>query len=350
MAPPNDSTDDLPEGNEPHDPGDVLPPRLLRRFRRRRGSAPFSGEEKEQDAVLQTQFLVVAATVLLFLIWLALRAGYGHRRDMPLVFYGPLLTVIFFGTATAFPEAVAYVFGPMVKRLSRGTPSAAPKRGDERDTASKRAFRRLHEWRRRWQPRLVYVFTALTGAGFLGLVWKSGLAVESPYIPLVTAPAVFGPFVARDDTTVRYLLGIVGGLLVFIALALPTETCGGCVTTRDAVHELKGASDPVVRQVRAELVKAEDYRPSRWVFVTVGFVFLAIAGVISSVRMQNERDLKRDNLTLESERDTLDSERDKLIEHRQRLYDLAVAHSVPVPADLASELGQTNEPGSEEDA
>lgn len=270
-------------------------PQSVRRSRFGRArTKPFSPEEKEQQAVFQTQVLVAAAIVLLLTVWPLLKYEYDPPRSLPGALVVPFLVVILVGGLTGFAEWWMPFAWDVFK--GRGSPAPAPDVG---------------KWkarRRRFQPKLVYVLTALIVSGLIALVWKTGLAIESPYIPLVTAPAVFGVFVALDWRTAAALIAIVATISVSISVALPREPCHGCLDRPVPSMRLADATPAYLTQFDRQLRLTAANRPGSEAFLIVGLFSLALAGLIGIGRLQNDRDLKRRLLGLAAERDRLSRE------------------------------------------
>jgi hypothetical protein len=250
-------------------------------------------EEKESQALFQTKVLVAAAFFLGGMVWVLAKNGYAKDRALPREFVYACIFVAVVGVLTAFAE----IWLGFLRDLFLGPESnghSIPK-----------WVERLKAWRRSYQPQLVYLLTAVLGFGFSALVWKTGLAIESPYIPLVTAPAVFGPFVARTPGTVAALLVIVAGLLIVITLKAPEAPCEGCLSHPVPGTPLHAATPTELRMFEADLRKAEEHRPGPGVYLTVGLAFLLTATGISITRWNRDKKVRQQKLTLQAERDVL---------------------------------------------
>jgi hypothetical protein len=317
-----DNETDDPAG----DPGAASSSGFLRRFRIGRSTQPVSPEEKEDRAIFQTQVLVVAAAFLLPLVWILLHHGYERPRELPVVFLVAMGAVMVLGGLSGFAETWMGISWSLGKRLT----------GDENGTHVPDFVGSLRAVRQRVQPRLVYVLTAVTVVGFCGLVVDTGLSIESPYIPLITAPAVFGPFVAREGSTAGALIAIVAILLIVITLLFPGEACDTCLDLGEVSQQLEGSADPGLRQLAGRVELTEQYRPKPGVFLTVGFVFLALAGLISIGRLRTERDLKR-------AKSELTADRERLLAHQRQLIALLISNGGTVPGEIIQDAGASND-------
>jgi hypothetical protein len=258
--------------------------------RDRRGE-PGSSEEIAERAVTQTQVLVGTAFVLVLVVALLLKTGYEDPPDLPGSFLYTCIGVIFVGGATGFAEQWMALAWSLYKGANGGPPK-------EWDTA-------LKKFRERFQPYLVYLLTAGNLCAFTSLVWNTGLSIESPFIPLVTAPAVFGPFVARKVATIIALLVIVGIVLCGITWLLPREPCDGCLTRPVSEQPLDEAGPRYLRAFDEQLHETHQHRPRPGVFLVVGLAFLALATVIAIGRHSKERELREEAIALTAERDVL---------------------------------------------
>lgn len=132
---------------------------------------------------------------------------------------------------------------------------------------------------------------------FIALVWQTGLGIESPYIPLVTIPAVFGPFVARSGDTVKVLVVVVGLALGAITVWAPECRGSYCEKTeRIAATAAPGHA----QSGTAESTTFEVPKPHRVVYAAVSWLLIVLAGIISSGRLARERELLEENEELRS--------------------------------------------------
>lgn len=203
---------------------------------------------REQVAVLVTGNFVFVVTALISLSY-----GYHDHRGLPrdfLIFEGVVVGV---GSLTAFPDVAAWIWAVLSGRSGKYEPS--------------KSMTRYIYGVLRFHTPIVFGLSFVVLIGVTDLVRETGLGIESPFIPMVAAPAVFGPFVARNRRTVAILLVLVSAALAAIAWGAPMYSCPGghCI---------------------------EAQQPDRGVYFGVVVVFLAIAGRIAGNRLERENELK----------------------------------------------------------
>jgi hypothetical protein len=254
-----------------------------------------AAQKKEPTALLQTKVLMVAAFAFGVMVFALLKSGYAVSRKPPLAFYLPCIVVFSVGAVTVYGDAV----WREIRRTWEGVVSSEEPDGDDPVPRGPSSAQDGVESKGLWlrnrpnvQPLLVYSLTAIIVVGFAELVWDTGLAIESPYVAFVTAPAVFGPFVARRGGTVAALVLVAVALLVTMTWLFPTVPCHGCANLTDDLHSMTGNA------LKARVLSWERHRPSPEVYLVSGLAVLALAGTISAQRMRREGKLVRENRDL----------------------------------------------------
>jgi MFS family permease len=224
-------------------------------------------KKDDTDAVYQTTVIAFGNIVILAVVWGLLRWGYPEPREPPTLFTIAQVVISAVGCVTAIPEHVAamvaqtwtedpYEPGPQLKRWLSARP--------------------------RVQPFVVFALAALVLASLTYLVWVTGLGIESPFVALAAAPAVFGPFVARKRRGVVVgLVAIVSVLLGVVAIWAPTSPCGR--------HECTSPQATASRE------------PGRGVFFATTVTVLVIVGVISANKLETEKKTRVKLKNLETE-------------------------------------------------
>lgn len=265
---------------------------FFRRFRAAaRDTEPVDPREKEERAVSQTRILVLAATFLFIMVLVLLSYGYEEPRTVPAAFWVPCLVVVVVGTLAAYGEVlwkalIVDAWGSLVGK-------------NKQDYRPGRVQSAWLKRRPDLLPGFVYGLTALILFAFTALIWKTGLGIESPWVPLVTAPAVFGPFVARRGGTVVALVVVVTLFLVALTFVVPGEPCDGCLAEPVPQRPLEQLSPPELRRFHQELETWQANRPKPYVYLIVGFAFLMLGGLISAGRMTREREMQRERDEME---------------------------------------------------
>ncbi|HEX4033602.1 MAG TPA: hypothetical protein VHX66_04080 [Solirubrobacteraceae bacterium] len=253
-----------------------------------------AAQKKEPTALLQTKVLMAAAFVFGVMVFALLKSGYAVTRSPPLGFYLPCGVVFSLGAVTVYGDAL----WRELRRIWEGVTTSEEPDGDDpvsqRPTSVQDGAYAKGLWLRNRpnvQPLLVYLLTAIIVVGFVELVWDTGLAIESPYVAFVTAPAVFGPFVARRGGTVAALVLVAVALLVAMTWLFPMAPCHGCANLTD-LRSMTGNT------LEARVLSWERHRPSPEVYLVSGLAVLALAGTISAQRMRREGKLVRENRDL----------------------------------------------------
>jgi hypothetical protein len=206
------------------------------------GDAP---ESVEGTAIFQTQVLILAAVMFGAVVWALLELAYPEPRTPPFAFIALCGAVVVIGLFSAFPEAL---IGRTWSGMT-GKGQYRPGRG-------------MSWWldrRPKAQPGIVYVLSAGLLLAFVALVWATGFGIESPYVPLVAAPAVFGPFVARRGRAVVGLVLVVGAMLILLTWQAPPSPC----------------------PERCPPEEVEVYKPRPVVYAGVAITLIVLAGIIS---------------------------------------------------------------------
>lgn len=222
----------------------------------------------ETDALYQTTVIAWGNLAILVVVWVLLRYGYEEPRDVPVLFTVAQLFVFGVGFTTLYARQAAEAISRM---------------WDPDDPFEPRGW--LKWWldrRPRIQPFIVFALAAIVLASLTYLVWVTGLAIESPFVPLAAAPAVFGPFVARKRKEVVVgLVAIVIVLLGLIALEAPTSACGPDACDSDG--------------------EMTAHEPDAFVYYTTTVTVLLIVGWISANKLAVEKRMRTRIRTLERE-------------------------------------------------
>jgi hypothetical protein len=98
----------------------------------------------------------------------------------------------------------------------------------------------------------LYVMTCLS---FYKLVAQTGGGLESPFIPLLVSPAIYGPFIANRPL-------MIGGMLTLNAAVI------------------------AVAVYHAPATPAKSYPAASWLYAAVSIVVIVIAGAISAAKLK----------------------------------------------------------------
>lgn len=248
--------------------------------------APDTGPTYQADVIWAGNLVFAGVTTLAVLF------AYGAHRDPPWFYIGAVSVVFIFALASRV-DSVAQWVGNRLKSLGEGEEGEAYKPGP--------LWQRYSSFLDERQGAIVYVLAGLTVVSLVALIFDTGLSIESPFIPFVTAPAVFGPFIAKNGRRARLLVGTAALVLLIITLVASPSPCGvgGCPapTLRD---ELSCASAPSLQQCAVGRVE-DRFRPRRWLYLANGVLVLVAAGLIGARRLQTEQRLRADARKAESE-------------------------------------------------
>jgi hypothetical protein len=241
-------------------------------------------EKMEATAIFQTGVLMFTALSIGVVVWLLLHYGYPIHRALPSTFLALMLTVFFVGLLTAFPDRLGRQWANVNK--AKYKPS--------------RPMKAWGRWRPGVQRAVVFALSFCLLLAFVMLVWETGLGIESPFIPLVTAPAVFGPFVALYKRSVMALVIVVSVSLGGIALWAPTTPCphAKCMPVSRPQHPSKGYRD------------AQSFRPRGGVYIGIAVTLVFLASLIAANRLERETQLEAENERLDAEVARLRSDAD----------------------------------------
>lgn len=141
-------------------------------------------------------FALFATNGLLFLFaWLVLSYGYRHSHALPTAFKVSELIIVIGSVFASFFDVLAI----RARNIGRG------RRGSGTIIGLPESLLKT----------LVFIFSVLTCIALWQLVKHTGKAVSSPFAPLLTGPAVFGPFFAREWQTIAILV-LTSVLLVWL--------------------------------------------------------------------------------------------------------------------------------------
>jgi len=223
--------------------------------------------------VFQTGVIVAGNVVITLAVIAGLRWGHFKDSNLPAVFIVPELFAIAVGILTAFPEHIE----SWIIALGRGPykPSGVMQKWlDKRDNA---------------QRYIVYLLSLLVVIALAALVLETGNISASPFVPFLTAPALFGPFVAKGWGPVVALVGAVA--LTIIVLGFNQETTKGasckpsqCLRAERPHSGAAGANDPDI--------------PATWLYGGVSLILISVAGGISAARLHREGQLEKELIRL----------------------------------------------------
>lgn len=177
------------------------------------GSPPIHEDDGETPTEEQTKPLfreqlvsiAVASVLVVIVVWIAFKLGYETKKgvheipSLPKAFWVPIAAAIAVGFVAPFG-------GDLLDALIEATGGEAMNK-------------RLPDW---VLQALVYVLTSAVAVGLTGLVARTGGFTESPFTPLMTAPAAIGPFMAQSRRTI-VLLSVFGILSVWLSLFVIDE-------------------------------------------------------------------------------------------------------------------------------
>jgi hypothetical protein len=276
----------------------------------------------EETAVSQTIVLLTAAAAIGVVVLELLKVGYPEARTPPGWFVWPTASVFVIGLATALPEHLGSIWAIVTSN------PYDPKQA-------------LPHWRARRptiQPKVVYLLSATLLLAFTALVWNTGLGIESPYVPLVSAPAVFGPFIAKRGRTVLGLAIVVGLTLGAIALWAPRSAC---------THE----SSCSARLADGRSVAVEDrYKPRKSVYVGVAVTLIVLASLIAAARLERERRVAAENAEVRERLVKLQAENAEVREKLAKLQAPQAGTEVGEPGDSYEPEEDGRARGSREDS
>jgi hypothetical protein len=194
--------------------------------------------------VFQTGVIVVGNGVILGAVVWGMKHGFAHARPIPRLFLKLEILVLGVGLLTAFPEHPRSWLYDLVRRTKKDPEG-------------------LLGWWLEHRPNIqryvVYGLSAAVLAALISLVLDTGGVIESPYVPFLTAPALFGPLVARRGRAVLLLVVVVAVAILILGLR---------------VHAVNGVS-------RSNL-------PKPWVYWSTAIILIATSGGISAARLDRE--------------------------------------------------------------
>lgn len=271
-------------------------------------------QDRAARAITQTKVLVAASFGVGLEACLLLERGYPIARTPPKLFLFPCIVVFVVGVLSLCGDVLlleaAKFWDQLSSELGESQDSDTESREDAANVRTK-----VQPWVERWHRKqltvqhwLVYALTAILVFGFVALVWNTGLAIESPYVGFVTAPAVFGPFVTRRGRMVLALVLLAVAMMAAIAWLFPMAPCGHCLKT---VTDVRGAN---AVKIKAELAQWQQHRPNPAVYFLSGIGVLTLAGGISAARRRAEGKLVRKVRQLQDENRALQERIDGLNE------------------------------------
>jgi hypothetical protein len=196
--------------------------------------------------VFQTGLIVVGNVVIFGSVLAGMRLGGFRDKSLPEAFWIAEAIIVGVGAVTAWPEDAARLWFTIAqKNYDPSTRMAA-----------------LTKARDRLQGYVVYVLTATGLFALAQLVNHTGGIAASPFLPFLTAPALFGPFVAKGGKAVFTIVVVIAGVLVGL-----TELTG----------QFPASNPPM--------------EPSAWLVAGVSLILVVGAGCISATRLEREREL-----------------------------------------------------------
>jgi MFS family permease len=220
--------------------------------------------------VFQTGVIVGGNAAITIVAFLGLKYGEFADHSVPWLFWVSEVIVITVGVLTAFPERISDVWATL---------GLQP---DDRQYSKP-----LQHWllaRGKIQPIIVYVLSVLVVVAVIALTVDTGGIVGSPFVPFLTAPALFGPFVAKRASAVGWLVAVVAITLAALGATQPKEMAYVC-TTRAACK-----TAPMVTIVARRANAPEG--SANWLYAGVAITLIVVAGSISRARLRRERTLE----------------------------------------------------------
>jgi hypothetical protein len=223
--------------------------------------------------VFQTGVIVAGNVVITCAVIAGLRWGNFKDSNLPAWFIVPELIAITVGILTAFSEHLE----SWLIALGRGPykPSRPMKKWlDRRDNV---------------QRYIVYFLSILVVIALAALVLETGNISASPFVPFLTAPALFGPFVAKGRGPVVGLVGVVALTIIILGVNQETKgvmSCkpGQCLKAERLHPGAAGANAPDV--------------PATWLYGGVSLILIVVAGGISAARLHREGQLEKELIRL----------------------------------------------------
>lgn len=217
------------------------------------------------DPLFQVQLIVVGNIVILVAALIALEEGHFKDHSIPASFLIPELCIIALGCAAAYTN----LGGRLLAWLGRM--SYEPSEG-------------MRRWMRSREPLLrvlVFAFTAVAVFALVRLVEHTGGIVSSPFVPFLTTPALFGPFVAKRKEAVMLIVVAVAVVVLVLTAKDHTKAMARCPTP--------GCKQTVADQAADNAPAA----PAQWLYSSVTLIVVFAAGGISAARLGRERKLER---------------------------------------------------------
>jgi|SRR5579862_4853796 len=168
------------------------------------------GELQRMTPQLQALMMILANVLVTFVVFLTLFLGYSKTRWPPKIFLFCEIVVVFGNAFAAWTELFC---GNLAAKLGRYEYAPSPKMARWiRHRVTEEPFLGKGFLSRRTllnfaSLRGVTWFSA--GLGFVAIwdvIAKTGGGIESPYAPLLVAPALLGPFVVMDPRALFVLL------------------------------------------------------------------------------------------------------------------------------------------------
>lgn len=234
------------------------------------------------DPAEQAQIIFVGNVIIGVIVWASLRFGlfYDESREPPRLYTVLLViavAVYVFAHADAVAKGFAWALAPLLKDKDEVDNPAE----QEHVAGATALVERFKHMRDRLWGAIVYLTTALTVGALCVLVAATGLGIESPFIPFVTAPAVFGPFIAKTPSRVIALAAATTIVLAMLAWLAPDSVCGVDKCVDDA--------------------QAHALEPSPALFVVTTSVTLLAAGYVAGRRLKNETKIRESYRRLRAE-------------------------------------------------
>jgi hypothetical protein len=209
-------------------------------------------------------FSIAAASLLvLAVVWVSFKWGYHPEKgkhvelSMPVSVYAPLLGVIFFGTVASFWAEMRKMLYDIFGNEPRGNEPP-------------RQFKPLPDLLLEF---LVYALTGVVVFALIRLVSLTGGFTDSPFTPLMTAPASVGVFMAFSKYT-TVALTVVGIVSVWLSSEALNHSSPHLVVKPDSLEQTSHHT----------MEKVVPLVTSSWVFGLIATAMLMIAGGLSYLR------------------------------------------------------------------
>lgn len=214
------------------------------------------------NPLFQVQLIVAGNLVIAASVVTGILVGKFANPTIPPGFWVPEVVIVLIGVAIAFTNVPEHISAWAAQ--TKYTPSKGIVRWEKRRAPA--------------LPVLVYVFSGVALFALAALVDDTGGVVASPFVPFLTTPALFGPFVAKRKSAAFFIVVVVAVVVFGLTLQVHTKPTTRCLTTECAASALKAEHNAPAA-------------PSQWLYSSVTGIVLLVAGAIGALRLGREEKL-----------------------------------------------------------